>query len=219
MKKMRLIIAVIFIANIASAQTYAEWFRQKKTQINYLEQQIASLRTYALAAEKGYDIVKSGLNTINNIKEGDFSLHGNYFLSLQKANPNIKAYTKIAEIIALQADIVKACHQQQLNLNKSEQFSSNETACVKKIFDNLLDGCTEIIEQLITLTSDGVLLMKDDERINNIDRLYNEMQQRYQFVRQYGNENAILTIQRIKDKHDVNVSKELHGLHWRAGIR
>ncbi len=205
--------AVIFIANIASGQTYAEWFRQKKTQIRYLEQQIAALQAYSWVAEKGYDIVKSGLDVIGDIKNGDFSLHNNYFSSLQKVNPNIKAYTKISEIISMQVDIVKSCHQQRLNLNKSGQFRSDEIVHVGKVFDKLLDGCSGIIAQIIMLTTEGQLQLKDDERIKNIDGLYNEMQERYQFLQHYSNENAILAIQRLKDKNDVTVASELYGIH------
>ena len=51
-----------------SAQTLAEWTQQNKTQIKYLVEQIAALQAYALVAEKGYSIAKTGLNAIGNIK-------------------------------------------------------------------------------------------------------------------------------------------------------
>ncbi|MDQ2752743.1 MAG: hypothetical protein M3R72_06945 [Bacteroidota bacterium] len=211
MKRLSILLIASLIARATSAQNADEWLRQQKTQIKYLVQQIASLQAYALVAEKGYSIAKTGLNAIANIKKGDFTLHSDYFSSLKKVNPNVKAYTKIADIIAMQGSIVKACRQQKLNMKSSGQFNRNEISYAGKVFDNLLDGCTEIIDELITVTTDGILQMKDDERIKNIDKLYASMQERYQFSQHFGNDNSKLALQRLREQNDLNVSKGLYG--------
>ena len=74
-----LIIIILLAGSFCHAQTYDEWFRQKKTAKKYLLDQIAALQTYIGYAEKGYSIVTGGLNTIKDIKHGDFNLHNNYF--------------------------------------------------------------------------------------------------------------------------------------------
>ncbi len=211
MKKLRILLVVIFLAETASAQTLAEWTKQKKTQITYLKKQIAALQIYASYVKKGYDIAKEGVNAIHAIKQGDFSLNENYFSSFKNVNHNVKAYTKISAIIARQVNIVKACHQQKLYMNKSNQFTSDEISYAGKVFANLLDGCTGIIDQLIVITTDGLLQMKDDERIKQIDHLYNDMQQRYEFVQHFGSENNMLAVRRMKDNNDVQVSRGLYG--------
>lgn len=210
MKKLRILFIVIFFANVASAQTLAEWTQQNKTQIKYLVQQIAALQAYAMFAEKGYSIAKTGLNAIGNIKKGDFTLHSDYFSSLKKVNPNVKAYSKIAGIIAMQISTIKACHEQRVSMSKSGQLNSNEISFAGKVFDNLLVGCIEIIDELITVTTDGLLQMKDDERIKNIDKLYTAMQERQQFVQYFGNENNKLALQRVREQNDLNVMKRLY---------
>jgi phosphopantetheine adenylyltransferase len=210
MKRLRILLIAMLIADIISAQTSDEWLQQKKTQIKYLVQQMTALQAYAMIAEKGYSIAKTGLNAIGNIKKGDFTLHSYYFTSLKKVNSNVKACPKIAEIIAIQLSTVKACHQQKVNMSKSGQFNSNEISFAGKVFDNLLEGCAEIIEELIAVTTDGLLQMKEDERIKNIDKLYTAMQERQQFVQRFGNDNNKLALQRIRDANDVNVVKGLY---------
>src|SRR5690242_2365909 len=198
MKKVRLTILVMLLFHVASAQTLAEWFQQKKTQIQYLGDQIAALKAYAVIAKKGYAIAKSGLATIGNIKKGDFAVHSNYFSSLAKVNPNVKAYTKIAGIISMQIAIVKECQKQRKDIQRSGEFNSNEIVYLEKVFDNLLQGCTEIMNQLIAVTTDGLLEMKDDERIQNIDKLYEQMQDRWLFMQGFGNTNSTMMLQRLK---------------------
>lgn len=210
MKNILLMMLLIF--NYAYGQTYDEWFRQKKTQIKYLTEQIAALQVYAGYVEKGYKIAKDGLDAIQAIKNGDFSLHDNYFSSLKNVNHNVKAYAKIADIIALQISIVQNCKRQKKLMKQSQQFSDNELAYAGKIFDNVLNGCTDIIDELSGLITDGLLQMKDDERIKRIDKLYNSMKDRSAFVRHFGNDNNVLAIQRMKDQNDAGVTKALYGV-------
>ena len=66
----------------AHSQTLAEWTQQKKTQIEYLLDQIAANKVLIDYVEKGYEISKIGLTTIQNIKLGDFNLHRDLFRSL-----------------------------------------------------------------------------------------------------------------------------------------
>ncbi|KAA9038697.1 hypothetical protein FW778_14210 [Ginsengibacter hankyongi] len=209
---MRLLFIVMLAVQITAAQTYDEWFRQKKTQLKYLTEQIAALQVYAGYVEKGYKIAKNGLDAIHAIKQGDFSLHDNYFSSLKKVNPAVKAYSKIAAIVAMQINIIKTCHQQKLNMSSSKQFNGNEISYAGTVFENVLNSCTDITDQLIVITTDGLLQMKDDERIERIDHLYNNMQDRLSFVQHFANENNMLAIQRMKDQNDVEVGKELYGV-------
>jgi len=212
MKKLHLFFVIMLGVQVTSAQTYDEWFRQKKIQIKYLTEQIVALQVYAGYVEKGYKIAKDGLAAIHTIKQGDFSLHNNYFSSLRNVSPNVKAYSKIAGIVALQISIVQNCKRQRNFMNQSHQFSNNELLYAGKVYDNVLDDCTDIIGELTDLVTDGLLQMKDDERIKRIDKLYNNVKERAAFVQHFGNANNILAIQRMKDQNDVDVTKELYGI-------
>jgi len=212
MKKLHLLFVVMLAVQITSAQTYDEWFRQKKTQIKYLTEQIAALQVYAGYVEKGYKIAKDGLDAIHAIKQGDFSLHNNYFSFLRNVSPNVKAYSKIACIIALQISIVQNCRRQRNFMNKTHQFSNNELLYAGKVYDNVLADCIAIIDELKDLVTDGLLQMKDDERIKRIDKLYDNAKERAAFVQHFGNDNNILAMQRKKDQNDVQVGRELYGV-------
>ncbi|WP_341836812.1 hypothetical protein WJU16_02830 [Chitinophaga pollutisoli] len=61
--------------------TFKEIFKQKKTEIQYLSRQIAELQLYIGAVKKGYTIVQSGLGTIHNIKNGEFTVHDLFYTS------------------------------------------------------------------------------------------------------------------------------------------
>jgi hypothetical protein len=209
MKKFLIVALFAGVSIHAKAQTFSEWFEQKKTQIEYLVNQIAALQVYTNTIEKGYSIAHEGLTIIGNIKKGDFSLHSDYFSSLNRVNPAIKSYWKIADIIQTEVDIIKSYNRQNKLLHSTAPFTSDEVKYCSSVFTSLLESGNEIIDQLIAITTDGQFQMKDDERIERIDQLHKNIKDRQRFIQSFGNEIFLLAVQRARAQNDVEVSKNL----------
>jgi uncharacterized protein HemY len=209
-----LLIILVFLISIkqSNAQTYDEWFRQKKTQKKYLLQQIAALKVYIGYAEKGYSIATKGLNTIQDIKHGDFNLHNNFFNSLTSVNPRVKQYSKVAAIIAMQISIAKHVHNTIIDCRKAKQLTDKELEYLQQVFNNLLDDCAKNLDELIGLITDSEQQMKDDERIKRIDKLYADMQDKQVFSQSFGNAAKGLSMQRRNDAYDIEIERKLNGL-------
>lgn len=211
MKKL-LIILFVLGGNFCHAQTWDEWFRQKKTAIKYLVDQIAAFQVYIGYAEKGYSIVNKGLSTIKDIKHGDFNLHNDFFNSLSSVNPAIKKYSKVAEIIAMQISIGKQITSTIKSCTKSNMLTSSELNYLNVVFNNLLDECGKNLDELITLITDSNAKMKDDERVKRIDLLYEDMKDKQTFAISFSHSAKGLTVQRKNDENDIIISKKLNGL-------
>lgn len=213
MKKYYLIIVAALLSTIASAQNWNEWFRQKKTQIRYLTEQIAALKVYGDYAWKGYATVKKGLTNIGDIKGGDMTMHGDYFASLRLVNPVVKSYYKVGQIIALQRSVLHLCQKQKKEVQTSGWLTANETRYVDKVFTRLLTGCAAILDELITVATNNGSGMKDSERIARIDTLYADMQERYSFVKSFTAETSVLLLQRQRAGKEIKTSRLLFGVH------
>ncbi|MBN8880661.1 MAG: hypothetical protein J0I32_24180 [Sphingobacteriales bacterium] len=205
-------IAVLFLSLTSQAQTAAEWTSQKKTQIKYLLQQIAANKVYIEYIEKGYGIARKGLNTIQKIKQGDFDLHRDFISSLSTVNPKVKNYTRVGDIIAYQVRIVKDIKTVISNLKESNQFNPDELDYSKAIFERLLEDCLKSMDELFLVITSGELQMKDDERIQRIDGLWLDMQDKYAFCKSFSEECSVLAMQRLMETGDVDLSKKLNGL-------
>ena len=194
------------------AQTTEEWTEQKKTQIKYLLQQITANKVYIEYIEKGYQIAHAGLQTIQDIKKGDFNMHFGFLDSLKKVNPALKNWTKVADIIAYQLRIIKNAKQTLKDIREAGQFTDAELDYCKRVFDNLMEECLKNIDELVMVTTNGQLTMKDDERMKRIDKLYADMQDKYSFTSSFSNEMGILTAQRLTEQTEINLSKKINGL-------
>lgn len=212
MKKLITIIILTICVKACKAQTFAEWFQQKKTQKKYLIEQIAAFKIYICYVQKGYSITEKGLSTISNIKNGDFNLHKDFFSSLKSINPTIRNYAKVAGIIAFQIKTVKVYKDTYRQVQSSNLFNSDEVHYVFKAFTSLLSDCTDVIDALITVATNGELEMKDDERLKRIDSLYSLMQDNCTFAQSFSVETKFLTVQRMKEKNGIQTIRLLTGI-------
>ncbi len=212
MKKIFIIASLLCVAESLSAQTFAEWFRQKATQKKYLLQQIAALQVYIGYVSKGYSVAKKGLNTIQDIKQGDLNLHSNYFTSLVTVNPKIRRYSKVADIIALEIDIARQTSKTIKDCRASNQLTTSELTYLQAVVNRLLDDCAKCLDALFNLITNGQLSMKDDERITAIDKLYEDMADKQIFIRSFSNTSRGLCVQRESDRMDIIISKKLNEL-------
>lgn len=212
--KKAILFLLLFVSATGSlqAQTFTEWFQQKKTQKKYLLQQIAALQVYIGYAQKGYKIAKEGLTTISGFTKGEFSLHGDYFNSLKTVNPEVRKYVKVADIIALQVKIVRDYNRTYEQLAKSDAFSGEERDYIRRVLGRLLNDCEQTLDELIAVTSDGKLEMKDDERMKRIHQLYMDMQDKYTFSKSFSNDASLMAAARTRERIEVQTSRALQGI-------
>lgn len=212
MKAVSILTILCLVAASAAAQTTGEWLSQKSTQKKYLLQQIAALQVYIGYAKRGYNIVTSGVNTIRNIKNGDFNLHRDFFNRLKNVNPAIRKYAKVADIIAYQVKIIKQTKATLQQIRETKQFTEAELDYCKQVFDTLLDECVKTVDELILVTTSGELEMKDDERLKRIDGLYADIQDKYSFACSFSEDMGILAVQRLGEQMEINRSKIINGI-------
>lgn len=206
-----LIIIGVFALN-TNAQTWGEWFNQKKTQKRYLVQQIAGLQVYIEFAKKGYSIAKSGINTISDIKNGDLNLHNLFFSNLKRINPKIKNSARVLEIVLLQLAIIKSSKANLRDCLQSGLITPDEMGYMSRVLENLANDCAMLLDELIDLCTNDRLDLSDDQRLERLDGLYLQMENNYTFCKEFNRESLILVNARAKDLQDITVIKQLTGI-------
>lgn len=204
---MKKIIVLLFIAYLITGGLQAQNKQQK-----VLLLQIAALQVYIDYAKKGYTVVKKGLHFIGDVKKGEVNLHSDYFSSLQKVNPKIKNYVKVAEIISMQILIIKTYKSTLEGLRNDDLFHGDELDYIQRSFDRLFDNCNNILNELLEVTTDVTLELKDDQRIERIDGLHRTMIDDYAFCQNFCSEARKLSLSKAKENNDAKRGRELNGL-------
>lgn len=211
MKRITILLLVVLCCGAAQAQTpnWNEWFRQKKTQRKYLIQQIAALKVYIEYLKKGYKIVDKGLTTIGDIKDGTFTMDKDYLNSLKQVSPVVKNSPKLSEVIAYQNTIRKDLYKLVLDSHKDENLSSDEVEYIEEVYKNMLEECEASIDELIVITTSGEAEMKDDERLLRLDKVHDDMQDKYAFTQDFISSTRLLCVERAKEKNQIKRSEQL----------
>lgn len=182
----------------------------QNNQIKLYIQQIAANKVYIEYLQKGYSIVKTGLNTIGNIKNGHFSLDKDFFSQLDNINPKVRHYAKVADIIALNIQIIKRYKKALAEAKGTDLFNDWELDYMTRVFNALIDNCASLIDELTVLLTPHEWKMSDDERIKRIDGLHAAMRDNYAFVNHFAGELQIMAMQKGKELNDAAVLENLY---------
>jgi hypothetical protein len=209
MNKIILTLLIGICFQSADAQTWNEWFRQKKTQKKYLIQQIAALKVYLKYLKEGYNIAKKGLNVIGDIKQGKFDLDKDYLGSLKTVNPSISGSAKITSVIAYHKLLIRQLEKLERESNDSDLLTTSEKRYVSAVYANMVRESELALEDLERILTDDQLEMKDDERIKELDRIYVDTKDMYMFSRSFCNSTRTLITQRSVDHSEIQNQEQL----------
>jgi hypothetical protein len=205
---MKKIVLLLLLMGLSNGSLLAQ-----EKQREELLKQIAAFKVYIEYAQKGYSIANKGLNAISDFKRGELDLHADYFNSLNLINPRIKSYSRVAKIIALQVKILNSCNRTIRHINQNDLFHGNEVAYIKRVLERLIIDCDTTVNELIDALTKGKLEMKDDERLERIDKLYQNMQENYSFCEDFSNQTRMMSFSRSTENKDVKTSRALHGVN------
>lgn len=195
-----LVSCLLFLGSVSKAQTFAEFFSQKKKQKEYLLKQIAGLQVYIGYAKKGYDIATGGINTVREIKNGEFGLHSAFFSSLKAVSPFIRNNSKVAEIIEMQLAISKSFN----GIKSHDLLSDGDRDYIATVRKKVLDECFTDLEELLLVITSGKIEMTDDERIKRLDQVYGGMKDKSAFTQSFTGEVSLLIGQKQSEQRSIN---------------
>jgi hypothetical protein len=213
MRKFIVIVLVWLFSTQCFSQNFREWFRQKKTQKKYLEQQIAELKVYLELTEKGYKIAKQGLNIIGDIKKGEFTLHKNRFDSLRIVKPQIGSMSLLKEITDLHGNINRICEKLQSELAGTDCLDQSQLDYIASVLGLVYEDCQHVLTNLFLVIHSGNTSADDDQRIRRILLCHAQMQSNYIFTQSFQSQMWLLVSQIKREKTQIDISRQMHGIN------
>jgi len=160
--------------------------------------------------KNGYRILSGGYNTIKDLSKGNFSLHKTFIDGLMQVSPAVRKYKRIGEIANYQMLLVKEYKGALKKFKNSSLFNDKEIRYIEKVYANLFKQSLRNLDELTTIVNANKLRMSDDERLESIDRIYLDMQDKLLFLRNFNANTSVLSVQRSKEHNDVNSFRELY---------
>lgn len=201
---------LLFVLLLSSTLCFGQSQEAKQLMLNV--EKLAQLKLMLSHMKKGYDILHKGYTSIKNISKGNFSLHKDFLDGLLEVSPGVKKYAKIADIIQFQLKIVKESKAALAEFRGNKQFSLTELEYMANVYANVLKESLKKLDELAMVITANKLRMSDDERLKAIDGIHDEVMEQYTFLNEFNNGTAILSLQREKEKMDIDLMRKIHGI-------
>jgi len=205
MKKI-LILLLLIVIPFGKVQAQAQEMQQLVLNI----EKLAQFRQILKDMKKGYEILTKGYNTVKDLTQGNFSLHEAFLDALLEVSPTVRNYHKVAGIISMQ---IKLMQEQSAALSRfqvSGNFSNEELGYIGRIYGNLLEESLKDLNELTVIITAGEVRMSDNERLEAIDRIYDDVQEKLLFLGDFNNTTSVLSLQREKEQHDT---ESMHNMY------
>ncbi len=208
MKKIVLLLIVLSISITSKLSAQSEEVQQLLLNV----EKLAQFKQILSDLKKGYQIINTGYSTIKDLSQGNFNLHKTFLDGLMMVSPSVKKYKRIADIMGNQIMIVKEYKNAFDRFKKDNNFNTDEIVYLENVYSNLFKQSLNDIDELTIIITDNKLRMSDNERLEAIDRIYNNMQDKLLFLRHFNNNTTILAVQRAREKNDAVTMKEIYGI-------
>jgi hypothetical protein len=197
------------MAVTAQAQTFAEWFAQKKTQQKYLLQQIAALQVFSNYLKQGYQIANNGLASISGTLKTENGLHSTYYNRMKTASPLVKNNAMVQEIMAWQQDILTRLK----DISQISGMTAEEKSYLEDVRAAVLKDCDQQLHTLQAVIGDGKIEMSDAERIALVTKIHTAMMENYHFTSGFTTHAKLYAARRQQEQNQVNVTKQVYGIN------
>jgi regulatory protein YycH of two-component signal transduction system YycFG len=204
MKQSFFILIIVVLAASANAQT------QEATQLLLNYEKLKQLEEILDNMYKGYKILTTGYNRIKDIAEGNYTLHQVFLDGLFAVNPSVAKYKRIPDIIRYQSLLMKEYRRAFNRFKNDPNLTPDEVKYLERVYSYLVKQSLRNLEELTMIVTANKLRMSDDERIQSIDRIYFDIENKLSFLRYFNNSTQVLVAQRAKEDSEVGTVKKLY---------
>lgn len=206
----KLIIMLLMASLLTPALLFAQDQEIKQLALNV--EKLAQLKRLLSDMKKGYQVVSTGYTTIKDLSRGNFSLHQTYLDGLIQVSPVVKKYKRVGDILNYQRLLVKEYKQAYNRFKQDDNFNIQELEYLGRVYGNLFKKSLKNLDELTAVLTASRLRMSDDERLRAIDAIFEDMQDKVVFLRQFNESTTILAVQRARERNDVMTIRQIYGI-------
>jgi hypothetical protein len=162
---------------------------------------------------RGYKILDKGYRTIRDISKGNYTIHQAFLDGLMAVNPSVRNYKRIPLIINYQKLLLQEYKRAYNRFKQDPNFKLEELEYLGSVYKFLFEASVRNLEDLTMIITATKLRMSDDERMQAIDRIFYDMENKVVFLRYFNNNTQLLAVQRARSRNDVRTMQQLYGLN------
>ncbi|HEU5365449.1 MAG TPA: conjugal transfer protein TraI [Hanamia sp.] len=218
MKKMIVVIALFVSvkaeAQIPIAEIIKAGIKKVIVAIDLKIQRLQNKTIWLQNAQKAVEntMSKLKLNEISDWVEKQRKLYADYFDELSKVKEAIATYHRVKDIIDKQTALVNEYKSAWKVFKQDNNFTTDELNYMGNVYTGILNESIKNLDQVFIVVNAFATQMTDAKRIEIINHAADAIDDNLADLRQFNDENKMLSFQRAAEKGDIEVVKKLYGL-------
>ena len=155
---------------------------------------------------------KTKLTEISGWVEKQRKLYDEYFQELKKVKNALSYYHRIKDIIEDQVAMVKEYKAAWALFRQDRNFSAAELEYMSEVYTGMLGESVKAIDQLLLVVNAFTTQMTDAARMEIINTAADEMEKGFMDLKEFNNQNKLISLQRASARGEIEYIKKLYGL-------
>ena len=152
------------------------------------------------------------LNEMKDWVEKQRKLYDDYFKELWKVKAALAYYKRVKDIIERQVQMVNEYKGAWAIFKQDKNFTAEELDYMYNIYSGMMDESLKSIDQLFLVVNAFTTQMSDAKRLEIINTVSDNLEQQYVDLKDFNNQNKMLSIQRANELGEIEYVKRLYGL-------
>lgn len=155
---------------------------------------------------------KLKLDEISDWTQKQKDLYKGYYEELAKVKSIITYYQRIKEITKKQTQLVQE-YERAWNLFKQDtHFKDSEIQYMERVYTGILEEIVKNIDQIFLILDSFATQMSDLKRLEIINKAADQIDENYDDLTMFNQQNILLSLQRAKTEADVKQVKQFYGI-------
>jgi hypothetical protein len=178
--------------------------------VQQLQNQTIVLQNTEASVENNLHL--NSLSDISGWLNKERTLYQNYYQELAKVKILISDYDEVKKIISQQKELLAEYNNASTLFYRDTHFSGSELNTMENVYGGILQESIRNLQEVTTAVTAFSTQMDDAERMLSIHHASAGMQTNLDHLRQYNNQNAIISYERAQSDRDRQVVRQLYGI-------
>jgi len=152
------------------------------------------------------------LTEISDWVEKQRAQYANYFDELWRIKTALAYYQRIKDIIEKQLQLVNEYKGAWALFKQDKNFTADEMDYMQEVYNGMMDESIKNLDQLSLVINAFVTQMSDANRMEIINEVDHNLDENLNDMREFNNQNKMISLQRASEKGDIETVKKLYGL-------
>ena len=218
MKKLIIVLALFFSmqsqAQFPIAEIIKAGIKKVIVAVDLKIQKLQNKTIWLQNAQKTLEnaLSKTKLTEISGWVERQRKLYDDYFQELRKVKTALTYYHRIKDIIENQLAMVKEYKAAWALFRQDRNFTVDELEYMSEVYTGILGESVKTIDQLLMVVNAFATQMSDAARMKIINTAADELEKGFMDLKEFNNQNKLISLQRAAAKGEIEYVKRLYGL-------